>query len=230
MEDEADMPGDAHIVNNSGPATIEVVGGALCLDFANTVEGREGPRRVDFIRDPGDLIVWARRVGAIPESGAALLTEGHEQHPETLARSFDTALAVRETIYQTFAAIVRGSLPRKQDLDLLREQFGEAIGQAQLVQDELQPRGAYGWRWRADNERLFDVLRWRVVGSAIELLQSGPLDRLKQCPGSGDTPCNWLFIDETRGGNRRWCSMSDCGARAKWTRQNARRRATSQAR
>jgi predicted RNA-binding Zn ribbon-like protein len=27
--------------------------------------------------------------------------------------------------------------------------------------------------------------------------------------------CGWLFVDESRNGSRRWCSMKDCGNRAK---------------
>jgi predicted RNA-binding Zn ribbon-like protein len=33
--------------------------------------------------------------------------------------------------------------------------------------------------------------------------------------------CGWLFYDETRNGTRRWCSMKDCGNRAKARRHYA---------
>ena len=38
--------------------------------------------------------------------------------------------------------------------------------------------------------------------------------------------CGWLFYDETRNGTRRWCSMKDCGNRAKARRHYARNKAT----
>lgn len=36
------------------------------------------------------------------------------------------------------------------------------------------------------------------------------LDRLKVCPA-----CGKAFIDQSKTGSRRWCSMSRCGNRAK---------------
>lgn len=57
---------------------------------------------------------------------------------------------------------------------------------------------------------------WPVVASAAELLVSVeqlPLLRICGLHESGE--CGWLFLDETRNHTRRWCSMKDCGNRAK---------------
>jgi predicted RNA-binding Zn ribbon-like protein len=51
-----------------------------------------------------------------------------------------------------------------------------------------------------------------IVKSAADLLLSDMLDRVKQCEGD---PCGWLFLDTSRNRSRRWCSMEDCGNRAK---------------
>jgi len=40
-----------------------------------------------------------------------------------------------------------------------------------------------------------------------------------QCAGAG---CGWFFLDTTKRGNRRWCSMRDCGQDAKSARRRAR--------
>ena len=56
------------------------------------------------------------------------------------------------------------------------------------------------------------------------LLTAADMRRLKECPG-----CGWLFIDHTRAGNRRWCSMDTCGSRAKM-RSYYRRKSTGTAR
>jgi predicted RNA-binding Zn ribbon-like protein len=63
---------------------------------------------------------------------------------------------------------------------------------------------------------------WPVAASAVELLTSASLERVKVCP---DT-CGWLFLDTTKNGRRRWCSMSECGAGAKVRRQAERRQAS----
>lgn len=64
-----------------------------------------------------------------------------------------------------------------------------------------------------------------VTWSALAVL-SEPRDmaRLKRCPG---TDCGWLFVDETKNGRRRWCSMETCGNRAKARRHYAREKAAA---
>ena len=51
-----------------------------------------------------------------------------------------------------------------------------------------------------------------LAGLAIELLGSTERERIRRCDGEG---CAILFLDLSRSGERRWCSMSGCGNRAK---------------
>jgi len=55
-----------------------------------------------------------------------------------------------------------------------------------------------------------------IAVAAVDLLRTGPLDRLKVCAA-----CPWLFLDTSRNRSRRWCSMSECGARLKMRRYRA---------
>jgi predicted RNA-binding Zn ribbon-like protein len=48
-----------------------------------------------------------------------------------------------------------------------------------------------------------------VVLDAADLVSSDR-ERLRFCPA-----CDWLFEDQTRNGQRRWCDMADCGSRDK---------------
>ena len=60
-----------------------------------------------------------------------------------------------------------------------------------------------------------DLTAWLsrpVAYSALELLTSARLTRVKTCPGMR---CGWIFLDESPNGRRRWCSMETCGNRAK---------------
>ena len=59
---------------------------------------------------------------------------------------------------------------------------------------------------------------WPLAAAAVDLLRSGPLDRLKACAG-----CPWLFLDTSRNRSRHWCTMDDCGSRSKMRRYRARR-------
>jgi predicted RNA-binding Zn ribbon-like protein len=62
------------------------------------------------------------------------------------------------------------------------------------------------------------------VHDVADLLTSGDLDRVGQC---ADDRCGWLFLDVSRNGSRRWCSMEACGNRAK-ARRHYRRSQESQ--
>ena len=75
-----------------------------------------------------------------------------------------------------------------------------------------------GWTWAADDP-MAPVHAFAL--SAAGLLADGAeLARLRTCDG-----CCWLFVDHSRGGSRRWCSMADCGTEAKKRRYVAARRA-----
>lgn len=51
-----------------------------------------------------------------------------------------------------------------------------------------------------------------LARDAVDLV-TGPLrDRVRTCAADD---CSLLFVDESRAGRRRWCSMNRCGARAK---------------
>jgi predicted RNA-binding Zn ribbon-like protein len=63
-----------------------------------------------------------------------------------------------------------------------------------------------------------------VVWSAADLLTSGQLVHVRSC---ADARCRWLFLDSSPTGRRRWCSMKECGNRAKVRRHY--RRATAAA-
>src|SRR4051794_5582153 len=83
------------------------------------------------------------------------------------------------------------------------------------------------WTWPAP-AGVADLARplWPVAHSAIELLTSTALQRVKECPGAGEGQgvCSWLFVDMSKNSSRRWCRMGECGSIAKARRQTSRRR------
>src|SRR5262249_410469 len=71
--------------------------------------------------------------------------------------------------------------------------------------------GGYAWTHEVDEEALDGPLH-PIVWSAADLLTSTQLHRVRSC---ADIRCGWLFLDASPSGNRRWCSMRECGNRAK---------------
>jgi predicted RNA-binding Zn ribbon-like protein len=80
-----------------------------------------------------------------------------------------------------------------------------------LAEAELTPTASrYRLTPRPSTE--LDRIFWPITRSAAELLTSADIDRVRECDGRG---CGWLFLDTSKAGRRRWCSMAICGNRAK---------------
>ncbi len=84
--------------------------------------------------------------------------------------------------------------------------------------------GGFAWEWDAGGDVLARPL-WALARSAADLLTSPRLSRVRECPG--EDGCGWLFLDTSKNGSRRWCSMQGCGSRAKARRYAGRRRGRS---
>jgi predicted RNA-binding Zn ribbon-like protein len=76
---------------------------------------------------------------------------------------------------------------------------------------------------RAAREQLEIASEWRVpwlaVRNLLRLLDEHP-ERVRRC---ANPDCVHWFLDTTRSGTRRWCTMSICGNRLKARRHYARR-------
>jgi predicted RNA-binding Zn ribbon-like protein len=196
-------------------SALRLVGGNLALDFANTAEGTpEGEIEREHLLGYEDLAFWGYRVGLLSETDLErLLRQGRERPAEAdavLAR----ALGFRGQLYEVFRAVAEGNDPPAEEVESLRRFECEALSRGKLVPSG----GGFTWEWALGSD-LAGVL-WPVAHSAIGLLTSGPLGRVKGCAG-----CNWLFVDESKNKSRRWCSMEDCGTHAKMRRYVARRAA-----
>ena len=73
---------------------------------------------------------------------------------------------------------------------------------------QLRFSGALAWTGAGTMEEVLAL----IGRDAVELLASPARERLRMC---SDPYCGALFVDFSRPGNRRWCSMSTCGNRAK---------------
>jgi predicted RNA-binding Zn ribbon-like protein len=191
---------------------MRLVGGNLALDFVNSCSGPpEGPPDDDALAGYADVVAWGRYAGTLSDAQAAALRRLGRDDPQAAAAAFDRCLRVRECLDEVFRPIATGGRPHRRGLAELRDHERDAIGAAELVAGD-----GYAWTWRRDRTLLRPVRP--VVHAAVELLTSGQLSRIKGCRG-----CRFLFLDESRNGSRRWCSMEDCGTAEKMRRYVARR-------
>lgn len=211
---------------------FDLSGGALCLDFANTLDDRPDPRPNEWLASYGDLLAFMEQSRALAAQHVAPLTLEAERAPEAAAATLARAIEVREQIYRLFLALALGEPVPASDLAALNRALGEAPAHARLVPlahhrgpspNEAPVPGQLAWGW-ADEPISLDLPLWPIVRSAADLLTSPVLSALRVCAA---TTCAWLFLDTSRNGSRRWCSMRTCGNRAKARRHHARLRAAS---
>ncbi len=168
------------------------VGGTASVNFTATV-GQRLRNAFERLREPGDLSRWFREAGL----SDALVEVSEEEWAE--------ARVLREVLYRLFTAA-------DAELDVVNRWTSRPLAGASL---ELVDGGFRLSRPAADVRDLLSLL----ARDAVDLL-CGPLaNRIRTC-ASDD--CSLLFVDESRAGARRWCSMNACGARSKMSHYRAR--------
>jgi predicted RNA-binding Zn ribbon-like protein len=181
------------------PVRFYFRGGNLALDFVNTVGNRLSETELrDYFQTPDDLLRWVREAGLslTNKDGRAAIT----------ARDVRKAIAFRESLYRLFVRQAEDKPGDPEDLWRLNEVLVNLRSRKHLTRQS----GSY--QWRSEPTSHIDSLLQQVAESAANLLTSPELARLKVCENED---CGWLFLDRSRNLPRRWCSMEDCGNRAK---------------
>lgn len=197
----------------AGVTRMRLVGGNLALDFINTRAGPpSGPPDDDVLTSYPELLAWGVYAGVLTEADAAVLRQLSRADPDSAQAAFARSLHTRDCLDEIFRALVADQSPSTSGLARLRDDEADALGHAQLE------RGSgFAWTWR-DDHTLARPLR-PVVHSAVQLLTTGALDRIKGCGR-----CRFIFHDKSKNNSRRWCSMDDCGTDEKIRRYVAARR------
>lgn len=163
--------------------------GNVALDLPATLAGRLKPSPRELLVDPAALGRWLVAAG---------LTTNF---PEVTLADLDTARTLRETIFRLASARVAGEGLPDEARRRLNRLAAEAPALPQLGKDNVVRLSGNA------HELLVSIAR-----EAIGLLGSGVADRMRQCESE---TCALFFIDTSRSGDRRWCSMSGCGNKAK---------------
>ncbi|MFN3320953.1 Conserved protein containing a Zn-ribbon-like motif, possibly RNA-binding [Aureimonas altamirensis DSM 21988] len=183
----------------------KLLGGALCLDFINTTTWRGNPERMaERLHRYGELVHWSLGAQALDGACAEHLLRSAAERPEAAEASLSIGLALRAELEAAFdpARKEQTALPVTQSLvqDLL------TIGRLTGGGHEASVWGLPA----SDADLRFPLLPMAI--SALDLAVSSRRHLVCRC---ADPDCGWVFLDETRNRSRRWCSMSDCGNRAK---------------
>jgi len=218
-------------VFNSSAAEMRLIGGRLCLDFVNTVDGRknDSARRKsqsvnslvfgDKLGDYSDLVAWSQHSGIVTATEAGRLIQESKRKAAEASAVFDRAIELREALHRIFKATVTGRMPQSVDLETVNDELLKARNHERLISTEK----GFKWDW-IGREASLDRMLWSIAHSGAEFLTKGDLSRLRECGGK---ECGWLFEDTSRNRSRQWCHMQDCGNLAKVRRFRTRLRSSS---
>ncbi len=189
-----------------------MVGGSLCLDFANTVGSHSSDSPREDLLTYRDLLSWSRLAGILSKEEEKALAVMAQEKPGAAARALEKGRELREIIYRVFRSVAAGGSAA--DLDAFNVFLKRAMARARMV------RAGEGFEIAFDPGGTLDGMLAPIAWSAAELLRGGEIGRVKAC---GNQTCGWLFVDRSKNRSRRWCEMSDCGNTAKARRFQQRR-------
>ena len=192
---------------NEAPYVFSYIGGALALDLVNTVAWRDGEAR-DRLAALADVRRWAAGAG-LPSASVTPLK----------VSDLKAIRAGREALYAAFRPLAFGFPADASALDALNRRLGVLARHRRLAWHE---DGA-AWRVASSAPAVARFLA-PILDNGMALLTEGEASRVKRCE---DPHCGWLFLDRSSQGRRRWCSMADCGNRAKAQRHYRRGQGTA---
>jgi len=202
-------------------ADIPLIGGHPALDFLNALEERATPAEVNYLPGYDPLLRWSARAGLVAERSQRALLRMQGEHPGKAKKVWAAAMDLRRALDAIFRTFAKGKPPPEDALRVLNATLAEAHAHRRL-----QPQvggalagGALAWRWAAE---ALEIPAWEIALAAAALLtDAGRCARIRIC---GNPACDWMFLDDSRTGQRRWCRMNVCGNEAKVRRFRERQR------
>lgn len=195
----------------------DFIGGALCLDFVNSVDSWFADPPRERFRSFSDWLNWSGGAGTASDAEIRAAHRAAAQDPASARRTLDRVRATRDALYRVLQAMISGRSPSRPDVALLGRSIAAARANRCIA---WSPDGfAESWSDEAgSHERLLGTV---MLNAHAVLLDAGTAGRIDQCPAPD---CGWLFLDTSKNHSRRWCSMRTCGNLAKAQRHYARMR------
>lgn len=178
----------------------------LAIGFVNTVAWRLRDPIEDRAASPEAMLKWMLAARLLDRAAFGRISTRWQKSPQDARDFFKEAVALREAIYRLFLTPVRGDTADAKDVDILNRQLARSLRGVRLA----AAREALTW---GGEDGPAAALLVPIAWSAAGLLTGPRAQRIKQC--QDERGCGWVFIDESRAQNRRWCSMGDCGNLAK---------------
>src|SRR6202795_217366 len=98
-------------MNPSRAGRLDLLGGALCLNFTNTTSGRGSDHNLEHLQRYDHLMAWAAHAGAVDQTACKALAALASCHPRAAAGSLLRPIRLRESLPGIFTATIAGAAP-----------------------------------------------------------------------------------------------------------------------
>ncbi|WP_186294448.1 CGNR zinc finger domain-containing protein [Bradyrhizobium guangdongense] len=194
------------MTTKSGP--FDWSGGHPALDLVNTLDERPSQAPVENLAVYCNLVRFTEAAGLIGSSVAANL---RPLDGPACANALRGAQKLRESLYAVLTANEIGRPIKPAALDAIALQVRRAHAARTFVSTSRSGVVAQRWISPASPE-----VPLHACALAIEsLLVSADWSRIRKCCADD---CEVFFLDTSKARRRQWCSMQNCGNRAKQRR------------
>jgi predicted RNA-binding Zn ribbon-like protein len=207
------------------PPVFEILGN-VSLDFINTLDDRPTDKPKELLKTYFDLARFGEDAGILTREQLDSFFERVHRMPEEAEEALRRAISLREAMYAIFSAVMNQQTVPPVAMDTLNAHLRDAALHSRLVPREgRMDMGRMEMEWRfEDLGSAFDAMLWPIARAAADLLASSDLALVRAC---SSPTCQWLFLDTSKNHHRRWCSMKQCGNRAKVRRFYAKKKMPS---
>ncbi|WP_276358440.1 CGNR zinc finger domain-containing protein [Cohnella caldifontis] len=175
---------------------IITLGGATWINLANTIV-QQDHQRVDLLEDRDDAVQWLEGNGLL--QGELPKDSGGDAIHDTLTR-------LRDICVDALSDLRREGRLSDQTIAKLEKESGALAVNVRMERENGVPRLIH------EGRSLEDRVSYEVLRSLVDTLSQYPPERIRKCEHAS---CMLHFVDTSKSGKRRWCSMDLCGNRQK---------------
>ncbi|WP_223830059.1 CGNR zinc finger domain-containing protein [Paenibacillus arenilitoris] len=175
---------------------VLTLGGAVWINLANTFVMQDN-HKVDVLEESNHVLQWLEGNG---------LLAGELPDDPGIVSIHDTLVHLRDICMDAISELHREGGLSDRTFTRLERKSGELVLDVRLERQNGVPHLIHVGR------SMMDRISYAVLHSLVETLAQYPPERIRKCEHDS---CILHFVDTSKSGKRRWCSMDLCGNRQK---------------
>ncbi|MTH51874.1 CGNR zinc finger domain-containing protein [Bacillus mangrovi] len=177
--------------------SIFTLGGSSWVNLVNTIYV-SNKQEIDILANASSALQWLKGNNLLRKSDAEALEK----------KEILESLLVELHTIRTLCKTILAEIEQRGELSL------NTANTIKIAVENLQvsPTISENLKMTFEGETVEDHVLYSILDSLLDTLENIPLERIRKC---NHEECKLYFVDTSKGGKRRWCSMELCGNRKK---------------